>query len=41
MQYDNITPATFLRRPNRFIAEVEAEEQADSIAQVRSQKIKN
>ncbi len=31
MQYDNITRATFLRRPNRFIAEVEAEGQVETV----------
>ncbi len=31
MQYDNIIPATFLRRPNRFIAEVEVEGQVETV----------
>lgn len=37
MIYDNITKATFLRRPNRFISEVEIEgrKEMDGVKEVR------
>ena len=31
MKYDNITQATFIKRPNRFIAEVEIEGQRERV----------
>ncbi len=31
MKYDNITPAVFLKRPNRFIAEVEIDKRKETV----------